>query len=131
MTETSRKGTVVPVPVGLYCKPTEKHQYLYYTSCHPKHTKNSLPYSLALCLSRICPTEHLFSLRTDEMKQHLLKRGYTKGRQSPICHHIQPSTTKHSKTPTRISDNPKCFRKMFGSFQKYSFSELQEREEFK
>ena len=32
----------------LYCKPTDKHQYLYYTSCHPKHTKNSLPYSLAL-----------------------------------------------------------------------------------
>ena len=27
----------------LYCKPTDKHQYLYYTSCHPKHTKNSLP----------------------------------------------------------------------------------------
>ena len=25
----------------LYCKPTDKHQYLYYTSCHPKHTKNS------------------------------------------------------------------------------------------
>ena len=27
----------------LYCKPTDKHQYLYCTSCHPKHTKNSLP----------------------------------------------------------------------------------------
>ena len=64
----------------MYCKPIDKHQYLYHTSCHPKHTKNSLPYGLALRLRRICSTGHLFSLRTDEMKQHLLKRGYTKGR---------------------------------------------------
>ena len=28
----------------LYCKSTDKHQYLYHTSCHPKHTKTSLPY---------------------------------------------------------------------------------------
>ena len=27
----------------LYCKSTDKHQYLYYTSCHPKNTKTSLP----------------------------------------------------------------------------------------
>ena len=78
----------------LYCKPTDKHQYLYYTSCHPKHTKNSLPYSLALRLRRICSTEHLFSLRTDEMKQHLLKRGYTKG-----C--INDAINKASQVPRR------------------------------
>ena len=53
----SEAGTTVPfldVSVSLqneklqtdfYCKPTDKHQYIYYTSCHPKHTKNSLPYS--------------------------------------------------------------------------------------
>ena len=32
----------------LYSMPTNKHQYLYSTSCHPKHTKTSLPYCLAL-----------------------------------------------------------------------------------
>ena len=26
----------------LYSNPTDKHQYLYYSSCHPKHTKTSL-----------------------------------------------------------------------------------------
>ena len=41
--------------------------------------KNSLPYSLALRLHRICSTDELFSLRTKEMKQHLLNSGYTKG----------------------------------------------------
>ena len=62
----------------LYCKSTDKHQYLYCTNCHPKHTKNSLPYSFALLLPRICSTDELFSLGTKEMKQHLLSRGYTK-----------------------------------------------------
>ena len=39
--------------IDLYSKPTDKHQYLYSHSCHPKHTKNSLPYCLALRLRRI------------------------------------------------------------------------------
>ena len=39
---------------GLHSKPTDKHQYLYSHSCHPRHTKNSLPYCLALRLRRIC-----------------------------------------------------------------------------
>ena len=34
----------------LYRKPTDKHQHLYSHSYHPKHTKNSLPYCLALQL---------------------------------------------------------------------------------
>ena len=42
----------------------------------------------------ICSTEHLFSLRTDEMKQHLLKRGYTKG-----C--INDAINKASQVPRR------------------------------
>ena len=78
----------------LYCKPTDKHQYLYYTSCHPKHTNNSLPFSLSLRLRRICSTEHLSSLRTDEMKQHLLKRRCTKG-----C--INDAINKASHVPRR------------------------------
>lgn len=45
----------------LYCKPTNKHQYLLSTSSHPHHTKRSIPYSLALRLRRICSTEHCFN----------------------------------------------------------------------
>ena len=62
----------------LYCKSTDKHQYLYHTSCHPKHTKTSLPYCLALRLRRICSSENLFQQRTNEMLQHLIQRGYKK-----------------------------------------------------
>ena len=62
----------------LYCKSTDKHQYLYHTSCHPKHTKTSLPYCLALRLRRICSSENLFQQCTNEMLHHLNQRGYKK-----------------------------------------------------
>ena len=38
----------------LYIKPTDGHQYLHYQSSHPLHIKNSIPYSQALRVSRIC-----------------------------------------------------------------------------
>ena len=63
----------------LYSKPTDKHQYVYYSSCHPKHTKTGLPYSLALRLRRICSNETLFQKRIEEMQSHLLQRGYKRG----------------------------------------------------
>ena len=31
----------------IYYKTTDTHQYLHYRSCHPKHTKNNIPYTLA------------------------------------------------------------------------------------
>ena len=32
----------------LYTKPTDKHQYLLHSSCHPIHSKRAIPFSLAL-----------------------------------------------------------------------------------
>ena len=62
--------------IDLYTKSTDKHQYLHRTSCHPKHTKTSLPYYLALHLRRICSSEKPLHQCTTEMKQHLIQRGY-------------------------------------------------------
>ena len=45
------------IETDLFCKPTDKHQYLLHSSSHPFHTKRSIPYSLALRLRRICSTE--------------------------------------------------------------------------
>ena len=47
---------------------------------------------LTLHLRRICSSDDLFFIRTKEMKQHLLKRGYTKG-----C--INNAINKASKGP--------------------------------
>ena len=64
---------------NLYIKPTEKQQYVYSYSCHPKHTKNSLLYCLALRFQRICSEKICFNQRAKEMELHLIQRGYTKG----------------------------------------------------
>ena len=40
--------------LDLYTKPTNTHQYLHRRSCHPAHCKNSIAYSQALRLRRIC-----------------------------------------------------------------------------
>ena len=38
------------ISTDLYTKPTDKHQHLLYSSCHPLHTKKAIPFSLALRL---------------------------------------------------------------------------------
>ena len=60
----------------LYTKPTDTHQYLEWSSCHPKHTKHSLPYGLAFRLRRICSTDEALHTRVSQLKQHLRSRGY-------------------------------------------------------
>ena len=100
----------------LYSKPTDKHQYLYSTSCHPKHTKTSLPYCLALRLRRICSTDILFQKRANEMKHHLLQRGYKKrcNQQGLISHkrkspHKQKKPKNPKKSPIRNHLQNQCY----------------------
>ena len=57
-------------------KPTNKHQYLSPWSCHPKHCTNSIPYSQALRIKRICSNEQTTKTRLGELTYHLKKRGY-------------------------------------------------------
>ena len=50
------------ITTDLYTKPTDKHQYLLQSSCHPKHTKRAIPFSLALRLRRIiCSSDDTFT----------------------------------------------------------------------
>jgi len=61
----------------LFRKPTDKAQYLLPTSFHPKHVCNSIPYSLALRLVRICSRGDLLEIRLAELMSLLKQRGYT------------------------------------------------------
>ena len=42
------------IETDLYVKPTESHQYLLSSSCHPFYCKKGIQYSQALILNRIC-----------------------------------------------------------------------------
>ena len=63
------------IATDLYCKPTDKHQYLLHSSSHPYHTKKSIPYNLALGLRRIYLKDEFFDTRSTELERHLTKRG--------------------------------------------------------
>ena len=100
----------------LYVKPTDKHQYLIKSSCHPSHTKQSIPFSMALRLRRICSKEEFFNTRSDALTSHLIKRGYKyrfikdesdKVRQIPRSRALKTSTKKESnRIPFVVTFNP-------------------------
>ena len=64
------------IAVDLYIKPTDTHQYLLPSSCHPKHSSKNNPYSLALCLRCICTDTETFALRSKELTDQLRNRDY-------------------------------------------------------
>ena len=67
------------IVVDLYKKPTDKNQYLLPNSCHPRETTKSIPFSLALRITRICSKPHTRDIRFQELKNMLLERNYSSG----------------------------------------------------
>ena len=52
----------------LYCKPLYCHQYLYYNSCHPEHTKKSSVYSKGLRIKRLCSEDTALANNLKDLK---------------------------------------------------------------
>ena len=88
----------------LYSKPTDTHQYLHSTSCHPKHCKTGIAYSQALRLRRICSNDSDFSNHAQDLKRHLVARGHS-GRQVQHAikraHSLSRSSVLREKTPSQ------------------------------
>ena len=59
---------------NLHFKPTDRHQYLHFTSSLPNHTKRSVVYIQALRVSMICSRECDFRRHISKMKTWLLRR---------------------------------------------------------
>ena len=82
--------------------------HLLYSSCHPLHTKNAIPFSLALRLRLICSTDETFNIRTAQLTTYLLKRG---NKRNFVTKQIQRAAniprrlalqTKDMNKPTRV-----------------------------
>ena len=65
------------IETDLFVKPTDSHQYLQSSSCHPFHCKKGIPYSQALRLNRICSETSSFDKRCNDLERFLLERGYS------------------------------------------------------
>jgi hypothetical protein len=72
-TTTVKEGNMT---TDLYSKPTDKHQYLSPSSCHPKHCFKSIPFSQAIRVKRIRSTVETTKQRLGDLRHHLKKRGY-------------------------------------------------------
>ena len=57
-------------------RPTDSHSYLLFSSSHPNHTKQSIPYSQFLRLRRLCSDDKDFETKSSEMRSFFVQRGY-------------------------------------------------------
>ena len=60
----------------IYYKPTDSKQYLLFNSCHPKHTRTSIPYSLARRIRSIVTNEEILRIRMNELRLALKQQNY-------------------------------------------------------
>ena len=67
------------ITTDLYVKPTDKHQYLDFRSCHPRGCKKGIPYAQALRLRTICSSVELFDKRATKLVGFLVARGFDEG----------------------------------------------------
>ena len=70
------KKTTRGLQTTVYRKPTDRNNYLHYSSYHPTGLKRGLPYSQLLRLKRICDTESDFVSQSTEMCNRFRDRGY-------------------------------------------------------
>ena len=61
---------------SVFYKPTDSHSYLLYSSSHPNHTKQSIPFSQFLRLRRLCSEDEDFQSKSLEMREFFVQRGY-------------------------------------------------------
>ena len=64
------------IKTDLYSKPTDAHNYLLFSSAHPRSCKQSIPYSQFLRVRRICTDISDFDKHVINLGQHFLRRGY-------------------------------------------------------
>ena len=105
------------IQTDLHTKPTDKHQYLLKSSCHPAHTKRTIPFSLALRLRRFCSTDHFFNKHCYELINFLALRGYSHRLLKREVNRVRnisrqevlkprPHNNQSSRTPFVITFNP-------------------------
>ena len=66
------------ISTNLYCKPTDSHNYLLYSSEHPRHLLNGIPYSQFVRVKRLCSKNEDFRLNALMLTTHFICRGYPK-----------------------------------------------------
>ena len=88
----------------VHYKPTDSHSYLLYSSSHPSHVKDSIPYSQFVRLRRLCSADSDFNSKYDEMFNFFSERGYPDSILSKAINRVQNVNRESSLEPS-ASDN--------------------------
>ena len=64
------------IQTSIFCKETDTHNYLLFSSFHPDHCKRAIPYSQFLRLRRLCSDDDDFLVKSREMMTFFTQRGY-------------------------------------------------------
>ena len=62
--------------MDVFIKPTDSHQYLHHSSCHPGTCKRGIPFAQVMQLRRICLKSCFFKKRAEDLVEFLTDRGY-------------------------------------------------------
>ena len=91
----------------LYTKPTDTHNYLHFKSAHPKHLIDSLPYSQALRIRRICSQNDELITQSDNLNRLFIARGY---KPSLVEEQINKAITKDRQDTLNLTHKKKTNR---------------------
>ena len=91
----------------LYTKPTDTHNYLHFKSAHPKHLIDSLPYSQALRIRRICSQNDELITQSDNLNRLFIAQGY---KLSLVEEQINKAITKDRKDTLNLTHKKKTNR---------------------
>ena len=64
------------IETDIFYKPTDSKSYLLFSSCHTKHTKTNIPFSLARRLKLIISNPNTLQIRFEELIEFLRNQGY-------------------------------------------------------
>lgn len=64
------------IRTDIYYKETDAHEYLPFSSCHPRHTLENIPYNLARNICALVDDPLRINVRLNELRSWLLKGGY-------------------------------------------------------
>ena len=66
------------ISTDLFIKPTDTHQFLLSSSCHPGHVKSGIAFSQALRIKRICSDPERASTHCRDLEEFLCQRGHNR-----------------------------------------------------
>ena len=86
----------------LYCKDTDRHQYLHAKSCHRYVYKKHIPFGQAIRLRRIISDETMLDERLKELETWFTNRGYNSENIKPEIERVKTMNradllSKHKK----------------------------------